>query len=258
VGVTSSRSKRDAGRDSGGFVALPWSVLDCAAYARLSHPARGLLFEFARQFVRDNNGRLLASGAYLAKRGWKSVDVITRAKRELLEADFIFETVKGQRPNKASWYAVTWRALDKCTGYDFGTEVAFERGAYLKSVPQKITPLTPPHGVERPPIAPPHGVERPSPTPSHGAISPLLGHPSTPSHGDHLEMPSASEIRTPDAVMPQSTQKKLASMPLAGRATTKSVVADDQLTGVAPSFDRLQTKLGGIGNQPNLRRANHE
>jgi hypothetical protein len=52
----------------------------------LGHPARSLLLELARQFVRDNNGRLLASRAYLAKRGWKSADVIDRAKRELLEA----------------------------------------------------------------------------------------------------------------------------------------------------------------------------
>ena len=79
-------SKGDTGRDAGGFVALPWSVMDCAAYARLSHPAKALLFELARQFVRDNNGRMLLSGAYLAKRGWKSADVITRAKRELLAA----------------------------------------------------------------------------------------------------------------------------------------------------------------------------
>jgi hypothetical protein len=194
-------------------VALPWSVLDCAAYARLSHPARGLLLEFARQFVRDNNGRLLASGAYLATRGWKSADVITRAKRELLEAEFIFETVKGQRPNKASWYAVTWRTLDKCKGYDFGTEAAFERGAYLKSSPSKITPLTPPRGVERLAIAPPHGVGISPPTPSHGAIRASLGHPSTPPRGDHLEMPSASEVKTPDAARSQSIRKGSAGPP---------------------------------------------
>jgi hypothetical protein len=181
---------------------LPWSVLDCAAYARLSHPARGLLLEFARQFVRDNNGRLLASGAYMATRGWKSVDVITRAKRELIEAGFIFETVMGHRPNKASWYAVTWRSLDKCAGYDFGTTAAFERGAYLKSSPSKITPLTPPRGVDRPSIAPHRGVERPLPTPPHGAIRASLTHPSTPPHGDHLEMPSVREIKTPDAARP--------------------------------------------------------
>lgn len=193
-----SRRNGDSGRDAGGFVALPWSVLDCPAYARLSHPARGLLFEFARQFVRDNNGRLLASAAYLGKRGWKSADVITRAKRELLEAGFIFQTVQGQRPNKASWYAVTWRTLDRIPGYDAGVEKSFERGAYQKNVQLKNALLIPSHGVDRLAIAPPHGVERGPPTPSHGAIRPTFDHLSTPSHGNHLDMPSVCAMLTPN------------------------------------------------------------
>jgi hypothetical protein len=188
--------KGDSGRDAGGFAAMPWSVLDCSAYSGLSHPARALLFEFARQFVRDNNGRLLASAAYLAKRGWKSTDVITRAKRELLEAGFIFETVKGHRPNKASWYAVTWRTLDRIPGYDVGTLEIFRRGAYQDSALLKNAPLTPSRGVERPPIAPSHGVGKVPPTPSHGAIRATFAHLSTPSHGDHLEKPSVHAAHT--------------------------------------------------------------
>lgn len=180
----SNGSRGDSGRDSGGFVALPWSVLDCPAYARLSHPARSLLFELARQFVRDNNGRLLASAAYLSKRGWKSADVITRAKRELIAAGFIHETVMGHRPNKASWYAVTWRALDKLPGYDAGAAETFRRGAYQNAT------LRPSHGAERPFIAPSHGAVIVPPTPSHGAIRPVLRVLSTPSHGNHLEKPS--------------------------------------------------------------------
>jgi hypothetical protein len=169
--------------------------------------------EFARQFVRDNNGRLLASGAYMAKRGWTSVDVITRAKRELLEAGFIFETVKGQRPNKASWYAVTWRSLDRCTGYDFGTEAAFERGAYLKNSPQKIDALTPRGGVENALIAPPHGVGPPATTPPDGAIRAILGDLPTPSHGDHLDMPSASELRTIGSIRPKPSTSSRRDQP---------------------------------------------
>lgn len=61
-----------ASRDAGGFVAMPWAVLDSPAYQALSHPGKALLMEFARQYVRDNNGRLLASGRYLAARGWTS------------------------------------------------------------------------------------------------------------------------------------------------------------------------------------------
>ena len=177
--------KGDSGRDAGGFVALPWSVLDCPAYARLSHPARALLFELARQFVRDNNGRLLLSDAYLAKRGWNSPDVTLRAKRKLIDAGFIHETVKGHRPNKASWYAVTWRALDKIPGYDPGAAETFVRGAY-----QKTAPLTPSRVVKSPRIAPSRVVESTPPTTSPGAIRDVFATPPTTSHVDHLEMPS--------------------------------------------------------------------
>ena len=183
-------SKGDSGRDSGGFVALPWSVLDCPGYAALSHPARSLLFELARQFVRDNNGRLLASAAYLSKRGWKSADVITRAKRELLATGFIHETVRGHRPNKASWYAVTWRTLDKLPGYDEGAATTFVRSAYQNAS------LRPSHGVEARPIAPSHGAGRALSTPSHGAIRVTFDPLSTPSHGNHLEMPSIGTVQT--------------------------------------------------------------
>ena len=184
-------SKRDSGRDAGGFVAIPWTVLDCPAYAGLSHPARALLMEVARQCVRDNNGRLLLSFARLSKRGWKSSDVITRAKRELLAAGFIFETVMGHRPNKASWYAVTWRTLDKLHGYDTGSTQLFKRGAY-----QNGARLIPSRGVDRPSIAPPHGVGKIPPAPSHGAVRHVLPLVSTPSHGNHLEMPSTEHQTT--------------------------------------------------------------
>lgn len=192
--------KGDSGRDPGGFVALPWSVLDSAAYGRLSHPARSLLMEFARQFVRDNNGRLLAAYGYLSKRGWRSADVITRAKRELLEAGFIYETVKGQRPNKASWYAITWRALDHLPGYDIGARLSFERGAYrcgpllpdvAKLRGQANRSLRPSNGVARSAIAPSDGVGVVATAPSHGAIKTLSEPRSTPPHGNHLDMPSA-------------------------------------------------------------------
>ena len=123
-----------ASRDAGGFVAMPWAVLDSPAYQALSHPGKALLMEFARQYVRDNNGRLLASMAYLKGRGWSSNSLLTRTKKELIDAGFIHETAKGQRPNKASWYAVTWRVLDKHPGYDAGAAEGFVRGAYRLEV----------------------------------------------------------------------------------------------------------------------------
>lgn len=180
------RNRKPTGRDPGGFVALPWSVLDCPAWAALSHPARSLLLELARQHVRDNNGRLLASRAYLAKRGWKSADVIDRAKRELLAAGFIFETVKGQRPSRASWYAVTWFALDRLPDYDPGAAEAFERGAYRKNAV-----LCPSDGTGGVPRGPSHGTGGMVTGPSGGPVSGVFRPSPVPSHGHHLEKPSA-------------------------------------------------------------------
>lgn len=186
------RRKGDAGRVAGGFMAIPWDVIDCDAYPRLSHPARSLLLEVARQYVRDNNGRLLASRAYLAGRGWKSAAVIDRAKRELLAAGFIFETVKGHRPNKASWYAVTWYLLNPHPGFDAGTAAAFQRGAYRSNAPLKNAVLSPSGGTGTRPIGPSGGTGKGSPVPSGGPIRGVFGPRSVPSGGHHLEIPSAA------------------------------------------------------------------
>lgn len=200
-----------AGRDQGGFIALPWAVLDSPAYQALSMHARALMLEIARQYVRDNNGRLLASRAYMAERGWKSADMLTKAKRELLEGGFIFETVKGHRPNKASWYAITWHPLDKHTEFDMGSVSAFKRSAYLQSAPlptPKPKPsrdelyrkwdkpngasLRPSHGTEGHSIGPHHGTEAHSTVPPHGPIEAISAPLSVPPHGHHLDMPSAA------------------------------------------------------------------
>ncbi len=180
-------------RDSGGFVALPWSVLDCQAYARLSMHARALLLEVARQYHQDDNGRMLLSRAYMATRGWKSHDTLMKAKRELLDGGFIFETVLGHRPNKASWYAVTWQTLDKFPGYDFGAADRFQRGAYKNTLPVYCgAVLSPPHGTETRSIGPPHGTETLPTVPPHGPIEPLFTPLSVPPHGHPLDMPSTA------------------------------------------------------------------
>ena len=208
----SRRPRRDTGRDSGKFIGLPVTVMDCPGYAKLSHPARALLLEVARQCNGDDNGRMLLSCAYLASRGWKSADVIQRAKQQLIEHNFIFETVKGYRPNKASWYAVTWRKLDKLKGFDPGVETAFEQGAYKRDMPiPMIDPkklkgyqakndaplpptqnasLIPSHGTETPSIVPSGGTEKVSPIPSDGTMRGVLGGLSIPSDGHPLEKPS--------------------------------------------------------------------
>ena len=126
-------------RVPGGFIALPWDVLDSSAYQKLSYPAKCLLIELARQLGPDNNGRLLLTLTKLKKRGWNSADVISRAKKELLNALLIHETVMGYRPNKASWYAVTWMKLYPNPKYDPGTYETFKRGSYQMAQESALT-----------------------------------------------------------------------------------------------------------------------
>lgn len=130
----------DTDRVAGGFCAIPWEVLDSEAYRQLSHTARSLLMEVARQHVRDNNGQLLLSKNHLIKRGWTSSDTITRAKRELLDSKLIYETVKGHRPNRASWYALTWYSLYNNPKFDHGAFEGFKKGAY-RDLPLKTQTL---------------------------------------------------------------------------------------------------------------------
>lgn len=237
-GRNPKKKGQDTSRVQGGFIALPWSVVDCPAYARLSHPARGLMMELARQYVRDNNGRLLASGAYLAKRGWNSSDVITRAKRELIDSGFIFQTVMGHRPNKASWYALTWYSLDKIQGYDEGAALLFERGAYQKQAPIKKS-LTPSGGVERALIAPSRGVGIKPPTPSHGAIRATLDPCPTPSHGNHLETPSPARLKA----APATTATAKPTTPTAWTTTTYDLDSVGDYCQAPPPPPRQQHQL---------------
>lgn len=129
--------KNKLNRIEGGFSPLPWKMLRSAAYVRLNDPARALLIEFALQLRpdRSNNGQLLATPNCLGKRGKFDDGKVLRAKRALIEAGLIHETVKGGRPNYASWYAVTWFPLARSDNYDAGTEHTFRRDAYLDGEP---------------------------------------------------------------------------------------------------------------------------
>lgn len=210
----------DESREPGGHIALPWSVIDSPAYQNLSPTAKALLLEVARQYVRNNNGRLLLSQRYLATRGWHSPDVITRAKRDLLAAKLIYQTVQGHRPNKASWYALTWYTLDKIPGYDDDVLEVFRRGMYRVAPPPASKPtrealfgkwrsagavnqkkpkaekiLNPPDVVEGAAIDTPDVVESEPPDTSDVAIRTVLPHLPNTSDVNHLEEPFCTDLQ---------------------------------------------------------------
>ena len=192
-----SRRNVDTGREPGAFITIPRSVLESAAYQSLSANARSLLLEVALQCHGDDNGRLLLSRAFLAGRGFSSSDMIFRGKAELLAASLIFETVKGHRPNKASWFAITWRNLNKSPNYDHGAEAAFERGSYRRTPQRKNAALSPPHGPKGVLIGPPHGTESASHSPSCGPMRATLSASPGPYVGHPLEKPSVGVTSKP-------------------------------------------------------------
>lgn len=125
--------RKGKGRDGGAFLATPHVLLDSPAYLGLSFSARALLTDIARQYSGSNNGKLVLCEKALRPRGWTSSATVHKCKRELLDAGFLCETRKGQKPNKASWFALTWQTLDWTPDMDIRRE-GFVRGAYLNQI----------------------------------------------------------------------------------------------------------------------------
>jgi len=123
-----ARQKRDG--SNGAVLLMPHVVLNSAAYVTLSGQAIKLLYDVAMQYNTHNNGALLASWRYMSeKRGWTSADALNKAKSELIAHDLLVQTVQGQLPNKASWYGLTWYALDSIKGLEVSAQ-SWPRGAY--------------------------------------------------------------------------------------------------------------------------------
>lgn len=124
-----AKRRKDDNRDGDRFVALPYVVIDSPAYRAATPLAIKLLLDIARQENSKNNGALVACATYLKPRGWRSKSSITRALRELLELGLLVETRKGARPNRAAWFAITWKGLARTQGLDIDP-AKFRRGLY--------------------------------------------------------------------------------------------------------------------------------
>jgi hypothetical protein len=139
-----AKQKRDGG--SGAILLVPHVVLNSPAYLTLSGTAIKLLYDIAMQYNLSNNGMLLASFRHMSeKRGWTSADSLNKAKAELIEHCLIWQTVQGCLPNRASWYGITWLALDNIKGLEISTQ-AWPRGEYAhwKPSPDKKSKRKPP------------------------------------------------------------------------------------------------------------------
>jgi len=74
-------------RDGGKFFALPYVVLNGAAYLSLSAHGRMLLLDLLSQYNGNNNGDLCMAYSMMKLRGWRSTHTLQNAKKELIEAE---------------------------------------------------------------------------------------------------------------------------------------------------------------------------
>lgn len=158
------------------FAAIPKSVLFSPVYVSLSKVERALLLDLVAQYNGRNNGRLLCSVTKLRNRGFTSSDTLHRAKKVLLEAGFIYETVMGHRPNWASWYALTWRPLDSSDRYDPGVTDDFRYYGYQRYLtinPDQVH-ATRAFLKQKKSSIPSDGVQQPTTVPSQGFMAEYL------------------------------------------------------------------------------------
>ncbi len=113
--VPRSRLKHRGRRDSGTFTAIPHAVQDCPNWRACGGTAIKLLCDLARQFNGKNNGDLCAAMSILRSKGWTSPETVNYALRELRHNGLIVQTRQGGL-HATSLYALTWHAIDECSG----------------------------------------------------------------------------------------------------------------------------------------------
>ena len=175
------------------FVGLPHWVMHHPAFREASHRARALLLDVALQYNGSNNGKMVVCDKALKPLGWNSRDGLTKAKRELVELGLLVETRQGAKPNRAAWYALSWRPLDVKDGLDINAR------SYVTLAARKIEVRPPPHGLETASIRPSHGQRVEPARPPHGRMRVNSDAPPRPPHGQYLDVaiPSAAneEVR---------------------------------------------------------------
>lgn len=147
-----SKRRHKGSRFDEPFVGIVRSVFECPAFYKLSPFAHKLLFDLTGQYRGDNNGDLTAAWSQLSERGWRSRTTLYRAKKELIDAGFVYVTRKGRMPNTCELLALTWFPLDPSKKFDFDAMAGFRPKAYRDATPlpmpkiRKMPDWTQPNG----------------------------------------------------------------------------------------------------------------
>lgn len=113
--MTRCRVRMTGRREGGSYYSLPHAVMQSPNYLALSAHAVKLLNDLGLQYRGSNNGDLSAAWKIMQPRRWRSRDTLCRALAELLHYGLIEKTRQGGL-NHCSLYALTWCAIDECSG----------------------------------------------------------------------------------------------------------------------------------------------
>lgn len=173
---------------SGSYTPLPHAVLDSVAFMGAGHPARSLLFDLMRQHTGSNNGHLHLAQGWLRKRGWKSADVIQRAKAELLKRELIVQTKQGGLNIGPCRFALTWVPITNFVGLELRPS-EYHKGAW--HFLNKMPPVKNCDGssASRTGADPSGGLVESRASPSHGSKTALSGSVASPSDGNNECLP---------------------------------------------------------------------
>lgn len=170
---------------SGRFAGLPHAVMDSTAFAGSSYPARSLLFELIRQHTGRNNGHFQLAWGWLSRRGWKSADVVQRAKAELVTRQLVIKTRLGGLNAGPDLWAVTWLPISDYAGLTEVSAMTFHPGAWHFLNPPVPLPKRDEHSALRTSAVPSNGLAAALTAPSNGTKTALSGVFTAPSNGNN-------------------------------------------------------------------------
>ncbi len=176
---------------SGRFAGLPHAVMDSMAFAGATYPARSLLFELIRQHTGRNNGHFQLAWGWLRRRGWKSADVVQRAKAELITRQLAIKTRLGGLNAGPDLWAVTWLPISDYVELTEVSAKTYHPGAWHFLNPPMPIPKRDEHSALRNSSDPSNGLADSHTAPSNGTKRVHFEIATAPSNGNN-EVTSAT------------------------------------------------------------------
>lgn len=220
---------------AGRFAALPHAVMDSTAFMGASYSARSLLLELVRQHTGKNNGHFQLATGWLRRRGWKSSDMVQRAKAEVMTRQLAIKTRLGGLNAGPDLWAVTWLPISDYAGLTEVSAQTYHPGAWHFLNP----PLTIPRNPAYYPPAPEKSDER---TADRNSAVPPAG------TGDPLTVPPAGAKTAPfnAPAVPPAGNNEVTSSPR--QSSARRVVGRKGASGIKPQKTaRLYRLVQSVG-----------